>query len=476
MLEPTCGLGSFLEASAILSPSSERIGLELQSKYAAQAAKWGSIQIRNIFRTRLPDEVFWATNGRFFVVGNPPWVTSAELNRMDSANLPPKENFKGAKGLDALLGSSNFDVCEYIILKVLNEYRAEPFTMGMLCKTQVARNVIAYAASASIPIARSAVYRIDAMKWFDAGVDACWFTVTVDPRARMDFTTAVHADVFAPEQPALSRFGVIDGLMVSDVGRYDSVKIADGACPYEWRSGLKHDASSVFELVAAPRPTTKAGIALDLESEFVYPFLKSTDIFRGRHRVLSKWVIVPQKTFGADTEGLRHTAPKLWAYLNANSAALDGRKSSIYKNRARFSIFGHGKYTFAPYKVAISGLHKEPRFQLVAPLNGQPVALDDTCYFLPFTDGTEAAVVTAMLSSDQCTDLIESLVFWDSKRPITKKLLARIDLNKLPVDADSTLRSAAKIAAEAELPFDSARAAQLLGNPGAIGAPGGSLF
>ncbi|WP_447644184.1 hypothetical protein [Nocardioides zeae] len=147
VLEPTCGFGSFLEASAAIARSSERVGLEIQEDYAVQASKWGDVRVRDIFNTSLPDEVTWKSDAPLFVVGNPPWVTSAELNRMNSGNVPNKRNLKGAKGLEAVLGSSNFDVCEYIILKVLNEFQAHSFTLGMLCKTQVARNVIAYAAS-----------------------------------------------------------------------------------------------------------------------------------------------------------------------------------------------------------------------------------------------------------------------------------------------------------------------------------------
>lgn len=441
VLEPTCGVGRFLEAAATLSPAAERVGIELQEAYAAEASQWGDVRIGNVFFTRL-DEVRWGSDAPLYVVGNPPWVTSAELNRMGSANLPRKENFKKAKGIDAILGSSNFDVAEYIFLKVLEECRSEPFTLGMLCKTQVARRVIEHAASAGLPLAGAALHRIDAMRWFGAGVDACWFTVRVDPREQPDYTCAVHADLFEPSSAEDSRFGVVDGRLVSDVARYASVRAADGTSPYVWRSGLKHDASNVFELVATPAPTTKSGEVLDLEPEFVLPFLKSTDIFRGRHREHSKWVIVPQRTFGAETDSLAHRAPKLWAYLSANGAVLDGRRSSIYRNRPRFSVFGHGDYTYAPYKVAISGLHKQPVFRLVAPMNGQPVVLDDTCYFLPFTDPTEAARVTALLNSPACIDLIESMVFWDSKRPITKKLLARLDIDKLPVDPSELLESA----------------------------------
>ena len=454
VLEPTCGTGSFLRAASILSPDSERIGIELQQSHAASASEWGTVLCQNIFSMQPDRQLRWQSDGPLFIVGNPPWVTSAELNRMDSDNLPAKENFKKAKGLDAILGGANFDVCEYIILKMIDSYRAQPFTLGMLCKTHVARNVVLYAASAHWPVVSSAVYRIDAKKWFGAGVDACWFTIKIDSRCPADYTTPVYDDLFAPEAAPSSRFGIVDGQLVSDIDKYDGVKQADGHCPYEWRSGLKHDAAGVFELVATPEPATQSGHRLDLEPGYIYPFLKSTDIFRGRQQVLSKWVIVPQHSFNDDTTQLEYCAPKLWQYLLDNSSALDSRKSSIYRNRPRFSVFGHGPYTYAPFKVAVSGLHKEPVFRLVSPIEKQPVVLDDTCYFLPFTDPSAALAVTAMLNTEQCRDLIESLVFWDSKRPITKKLLARIDLGKLGCDEKQITNTATIEAKHLGITFD----------------------
>lgn len=463
VFEPTCGWGSFLEAAAKLAPASERFGVEINPEHAAEASQWAEVTTANVFQFALPEAATWATDGPLFVVGNPPWVTAAELKRMDSKNLPPKENFKKVKGLDALLGSSNFDVCEYIILKALKEFSREPFVLGMLCKTQVARNIIEYAASIDLPISDAALYRIDALKWFGAGVDACWLTVEVNTAPERNYTVAIYKDVFEHEVEPAGRFGIIDSRLVSDVDKYVSVRSADGKSPYVWRSGLKHDASSVFELAAAPGPTTKLGQSLNLEPEYVFPFLKSTDVFRGRHRELNKWVIVPQKKFGAETNHLRTTAPNLWNYLEANASTIDGRKSSIYKNRPRFSVFGHGEYTFAPYKIAVSGLHKQPIFRLVAPLNDQPVVLDDTCYMLPFEDPTEAALVAAVLNSPECIALIESLVFWDSKRPITKKLLSRLDLNRLPLQPDRIVGAAQILAEEVGIQFDAAEASGLVG-------------
>lgn len=463
VLEPTCGRGAFLHAADLVAPSTERCGFEINEAYIEEASTWGTVRRANVFTLSLSEESSWESDGPLFVVGNPPWVTSADLKRMSSDNLPEKSNFKKVKGLEAVLGSSNFDVCEYIILKVLREFSSVPFTLGMLCKTHVARNVIEFAAQTELPIARATCYRIDAKKWFDASVDACWFVVESNPNVQSNYTVDVYGDLFSPDEKPISRFGVIDSRLVSNVEKYLLVAQADGTSPYMWRSGLKHDASSVFELKATPEPTTKKGEVLDLEEDYVFPFLKSTDIFRGRHHDLTKWVVVPQLEFGADTAQLRAVAPKLWEYLDAHAEILDGRKSSIYRKRPRFSVFGHGAYTFAPYKVAISGLHKTPIFRLVTPINGKPVVLDDTCYFLPFKDSTEALVVTAILNSPETLDLIESLVFWDAKRPIVKKLLSRLDLNRIPFDPDVVVSKARSLAVAEGLGFEAERAFSLIG-------------
>jgi hypothetical protein len=166
---------------------------------------------------------------------------------------------------------------------------------------------------------------------------------------------------------------------------------------------------------------------LALEDEYVFPLLKCTDLFRGR-LVPRRFMVVPQLRFGEDTAHLEQDAPALWSYLSSNGAALDERGSSIYRSQPRFAVFGLGEYTFSRYKIAISGLHKEARFVLLSQSDGRPIVVDDACYTLSFEDGNEAAVCFALLTSEAVTDLLESLVFWDAKRPISKKLLQRVDL------------------------------------------------
>jgi hypothetical protein len=90
-----------------------------------------------------------------------------------------------------------------------------------------------------------------------------------------------------------------------------------------------------------------------------------------------------------------------------------------------YSIFGVGDYSFKPYKVAISGLYKQTKFTLVKP-NGTVLLLDDTCYFIGFDTLEEAQNIQDLLNQLETQEFIESFMFTDTKRAITKDLLMRI--------------------------------------------------
>ena len=119
-------------------------------------------------------------------------------------------------------------------------------------------------------------------------------------------------------------------------------------------------------------------------------------------------------------------APKTWKYLEDHSDELDSRKSSIYQNRPRFSVFGVGDYSFAPWKVALSGLYKSFTFVVVPPHNGRPVMVDDTCYSIPCKCEKEAWLLRDLLNAQPAQRFLWSLVFQDSKRPITVDILRRL--------------------------------------------------
>lgn len=109
------------------------------------------------------------TEENVLIIGNPPWATNSEL----LYNLPEKMNFKKLRGIDALTGSSNFDICEYIILHLIDEYKNTDSTLCMLCKTSVARNVILEISRNEIAHKKIEMLYFDSKKVFGVSVSAC---------------------------------------------------------------------------------------------------------------------------------------------------------------------------------------------------------------------------------------------------------------------------------------------------------------
>jgi hypothetical protein len=142
----------------------------------------------------------------------------------------------------------------------------------------------------------------------------------------------------------------------------------------------------------------------------------------------TRFMLVPQRCVNECTDQIERHAPATWEYLQAHSRFLAARRSSIYTNRPAFSIFGVGDYSFAEWKVAISGFYKKLEFRIVGPYNGRPVVLDDSSYFVVCRDEAEAHLTFDLLNSIPAQEFFRSFVFWDAKRPITVDLLSRIDL------------------------------------------------
>ena len=448
VLEPTCGRGHFLRGLIDgTSPPREIRGIEIQASHyeAAQAIARDAHPVHvevvraNLFDLDLRRDLTWREPGPLLVVGNPPWVTNAELGVLGSVNLPRKSNVKNVRGIDARTGASNFDIAEAIWLKLLRELAGEGATIALLCKTSVARGVLQFAERADLPIAEATIVRLDAKTWFQAAVDACLFRVRLGTGTGTGTGRVPVFAGFASVRPE-SAIGFVQGRLVADLDRYQPLAFADGPCPLTWRQGLKHDAATVMELEPDPglgSLRNKLGEALDVESGWVYPLLKGADLVRGPAPRPTRSVIVTQRRVGQDTRGLEQAAPRLWTYLEGHAAVFARRKSSIYRGQAPFAMFGIGPYSFAPYKVAVSGLGKSPRFHAVGSVGGRPVMFDDTCYFLPCRSPEQAAITSALLNDPDTLALIDALMFRDAKRPITKSLLARLDLAALSGHVDS---------------------------------------
>jgi hypothetical protein len=141
-----------------------------------------------------------------------------------------------------------------------------------------------------------------------------------------------------------------------------------------------------------------------------------------------KLVLITQKSVGDDTSIIQDKAPKTWQYLLTYDEYLSARKSSIYKNKPPYSIFGVGSYSFKNWKIAISGLYKRLKFYLISPLDGKSVMFDDTVNFLSFETEEEAKFIFGLITSNPSMEFLDSMIFWDEKRPITIDILKRLSL------------------------------------------------
>jgi hypothetical protein len=203
----------------------------------------------------------------------------------------------------------------------------------------------------------------------------------------------------------------------------------DGGEYYKWRSGVKHDCAKVMELSRVNGKFKNGfGEVWELENEFLYPLFKSSDVVKDHVSSPTRWIIMTQKKVNDDTGIIQEQAPKTWNYLLQHASQLDKRKSSIYKGKPRFSIFGVGEYTFTPWKVAISGLYKTIHFTVIPPFKQKPGIVDDTCYLIPCNTQAEAHLLVDLLNSDIAREFLNSLIFWDAKRPITVDILRRLNV------------------------------------------------
>ncbi|MBN2312785.1 MAG: hypothetical protein JXM79_02580 [Sedimentisphaerales bacterium] len=438
VLEPTCGKGSFIEAALEFFPCVRNIfGIDINSEYIQVARSFlqkhtytdGSININIIdkdFFSMDWDSVLRRLPDPLLLIGNPPWVTNTELGRIGSCNLPDKSNFQNLRGIDAITGNSNFDISEWMLHQALEWINDRQATLAMLCKTTVARKVLYDAWKNEQQLKTIKIYQIDTFRYFEAAVDACLLVVSTGQSN--EHTDCLVYDNLNHSIPTTT-FGYREGRLVANIACYERWKHLGGKERYKWRSGIKHDCTKVMELKKELEGYKNGyGELVDLESDFLYPLFKSSDIANGSNQQPKRWMLVPQRIVGENTNQIRRLAPKTWQYLHKHAQALDKRASSVYRNRPRFSIFGVGDYSFSKWKVAISGFYKKLEFKVVGPYGEKPIVLDDTCYFVACKTKEEALFIADLLNSDIAKDFFSAFIFWDEKRPITVGLLKKLDL------------------------------------------------
>ncbi|MFK7796430.1 MAG: hypothetical protein AB8E82_03175 [Aureispira sp.] len=442
VIEPTCGKGNFiLAALQQFSTIQKIVGIEIYLPYVwetkfrilelfleKKALCQPNIEIRHqdIFTVDLKQLVQQNQALQLLIIGNPPWITNAALTTLDSDNLPKKSNFKHLKGLDAITGKGNFDIGEYISLQLLQYFDRHDGHFAFLIKNSVVKNIVQEQPKHHYHIGHIRQLNIDAKKEFKVAVNAslCLAQLNTTPAY-----TCQEQDFYTQETK--TKFGWEQDKFVYSIADYHTVQALDDISPFVWRQGMKHDCSKIMELEQSEEHYINGFKELVvLEEDLLFGLIKSSDL---KHETLQshrKTTIVTQKKIGQDTHYIKDYYPKTYTYLDKNRAYFDKRKSSIYKGKPPFSIFGIGNYSFKKYKVAISGMYQRTTFSLVLPNQNKPRMLDDTCYFIGFDTLVEAQIAQKILNSTLVQALLKAIIFPDAKRPITKNILMRIDLKK----------------------------------------------
>ncbi|MCA1635296.1 MAG: hypothetical protein LC802_16795 [Acidobacteria bacterium] len=405
VIEPTFGLGSFLTTMPG-DCMADVLGWEIhENYYSATVEKLGSragggeirFLRRDVFSASISD-INVSSESSVLVIGNPPWVTNSEQGVLGGENTGSKRNLKALSGLDAMTGKSNFDISEAIILHfvdLLKEHcRIAQF--ALLTKFSVLRNLLQFLSPYSY-IGDFEFHRINSSHYFGAAVDAGLLKFKIDRASVLRRTCLIREKVGGG---VVGEIGLINNRLIYDLEAYKcrAFMESDRRCEYVWRQGVKHDLSKLMELSETESGLRNGlGDEVEVEQSVLYQLFKSSDIFHGRQ---SRFLIpIYQRDLKDPLDDLAVRLPKLYSYLSNHETEFAARKSSIYKNRPAFSIFGIGDYTHATYKVAIGGLYSEPVFRLLEPCP-RPVAVDDTSYMLATNDHEEAVYLLALLSLD----------------------------------------------------------------------------
>ncbi|MGF1532815.1 MAG: hypothetical protein ACFCUI_03880, partial [Bernardetiaceae bacterium] len=158
VLEPTCGKGNFILACLHQQkPLQKIVGIDIHPSYVWEAKlnvlcyflanptfpkpEIDLIQA-NAFTFDYTKLAQSTVHLRTLVIGNPPWVTNADLGAITSKNLPKKSNIKNHKGIDAITGKGNFDVGEYLSLSIIQKFQYHNGLFAFLLKSSVIRNIL----------------------------------------------------------------------------------------------------------------------------------------------------------------------------------------------------------------------------------------------------------------------------------------------------------------------------------------------
>ncbi len=435
LVEPTVGLGVFLSTVPAKYRHLPWLAYDLNPNYvdytrevSLKEGLSANVRCKSIFdvsHTELRPSI---EGKRVLAIGNPPWVTNSAQGAATTPNLPQKLNRFGLRGLDAMTGKANFDIAEAALLATIEALEsASEVRLTFLIKRSVALKM-AKDILGTPGIVSATFSRIDAAKSFGVAVEAGLFDVTIRPTS----VETSHRLRLAPAigKPVVVEAGIVDEMFVSDVELYSRSRSVE-AMPGRglvWRQGIKHDLAKVLELKQTPDGLVNGlGESVEIEADVLCPFFKSSDLAGGRPA--TRLFPLYQHDLAGPLDDLAERWPQLALYLTQHHPRFEARKSSIYKGKPPFMLFGIGDYSLAPFKVAISGFYKQPSFKVLAPgNNGQPPLVDDTCYMLPFRSLSDAKRTAEYLNTKAVKGFLLSIADSAAKRPFTKDILGRISV------------------------------------------------
>lgn len=428
IFEPTCGRGSFLSACVNTFGDSQLYGIELQREHV----EWARTDIPEA--TIICGDVFTessrilsSSKSPLLIVGNPPWVhtdtLSANNAKIDSRRFGSKAFLNG---LDAIIGNGNADIAELIFEHLWSETVDIERVFALLLKRSTARSIV-QSLTADSEHPEMTICEFDAKPIFGIDASACLLIVSVLEQRGAGKIFLCNLDDTAKRSEVSFENGII-------IRARATISLLRDGKPENivWRQGVKHDCANIMELArTADGYVNKLGESVAVEESALYPLCKSSDLLHCPGTVLGdtkRAMPIWQKCLSDDPELVLREYPSLLRYIQAHADMFDKRRSKIYADRPRFSIFGIGEYSFSEYKIAISCFSKEPRFVLCEPQGGKPIVFDDTCYFLPFDDRMFAICCFIVLRSEAVSGFFDSVADETSKRVFSKKVLSLLDI------------------------------------------------
>lgn len=240
VVEPTCGRGSFLVAALGAFPRAKVFyGFDINPRYVRKVkdtvcdrcGREAHIECRDFFHVDWSG-FFGKLTGTILTVGNPPWVTNSALGALGSSNLPEKTNFQGHSGFAAKTGKANFDISEWMLIRLAEALHLRAGCVAMLCKTSTARKALRHVWLTKLGIGRCSLHLIDAARHFGASVEACLFIMHTGV-AESATTAAVYPDLSFDRR--ISTLGLAGRELVADIDEYTRLRDIDGIRYYTWR-------------------------------------------------------------------------------------------------------------------------------------------------------------------------------------------------------------------------------------------------